>query len=95
MSESTPPATPPSTDQLQSAHEAALAPLITARAGQGTTSDWALVRALVHRAVHVAAERKAGEYCAVATLLAEMITHAHEVMHPGDRSAPDHTRPVH
>jgi hypothetical protein len=82
-------------DELQSGHEAALKPLIAARAGKSPESDWALVRALVHRAVHIAQERKAGEFCAVATLLAEMIGHAHEVMHTADRSAPAHTKDVH
>jgi hypothetical protein len=82
-------------EELQSQHEAALDRLLNDRAGKGRDSDWALVRALVHRAVHLTSERKAGEYCAVATLLAEMITHAHEVLHPGDGNAPSHGAGVH
>jgi hypothetical protein len=82
-------------DDLQKAHEAELAPAMAALSGKGGESDWALVRALVHRAVHLAAERKAGEFCAVATLFAEMIGHAHELLHPGGRSAPAHSAPVH
>ena len=72
-------------DELQKQHEAQLNALLDKLAGKGAEADWALVRALVHRAVHVAAERKAAEYCAVSTLLAEMIGHAHQLMHPGDR----------
>jgi hypothetical protein len=82
-------------EELQSEHEAAVDRLLAERAGRGKDSDWALVRALVHRAVHLTSERKAAEYCAVATLLAEMITHAHDVLHPGDRNAPSHGAGVH
>jgi hypothetical protein len=74
------------TEEMQKRHEAELQGALSALTGRGRESDWALARALVHRAVHLVAERKAGEYCAVATLLAEMIGHAHEVMHPGDRA---------
>jgi hypothetical protein len=78
-------------EDLQKAHEAALAPLLAGLGGKGGDSDWALVRALVHRAVHLAAERKAGEFCAVATLLSEMIGHAHDLLHPGGTTAPAHS----
>jgi hypothetical protein len=78
-------------DDLQKAHEQALAPMLTGLSGKGNDSDWALVRALVHRAVHLAAERKAAEFCAMATLLGEMIGHSHELLHPGDSSAPAHS----
>jgi hypothetical protein len=76
--------------ELQDEHEAELARFLATRGHDGAGSDWALVRALVHKAVHVAAERRAGEFCAVATLLAEMLNHAHQVMHPGQQhgSAP-------
>ena len=77
-------------DDLQKAHEAALAPVLAGLGGKGADSDWALVRALAHRAVHLAAERKAGEFCAVATLLSEMIGHAHELLHPADAAAHGH-----
>jgi hypothetical protein len=69
--------------ELQQNHETLLNQTIQSLAGQGAESDWALVRALVHKAVHLTAERRAGEFCALATLLAEMTTHAHEVMHTG------------
>ena len=82
-------------EELQSEHESALDRFLADRSGQGKESDWALVRALVHRAVHLTADRRAGEYCALATLLAEMIGHGHEVLHPGDSNAPSHTAGVH
>jgi hypothetical protein len=55
---------------------------------------WKVVRGLVHRAVHLAAPPRAGtatapeqiEYCSVATYLAEMIGHAHQ-LHHGDQPA--------
>ena len=78
-------------DDLQKAHEGALAPTLAGLGGRGSESDWALVRALIHRAVHLAAERRAGEFCAVATLMAEMITHAHQLMHPGPADAQTHS----
>jgi hypothetical protein len=76
-----------SVDDLQKRHEAALKPALAGLMGKGQDSDWALVRALVHRAVHIAAECNAAEFCAVATLLSEMIGHGHELMHPGDKAA--------
>ena len=85
----------PSIDELQRTHEAAIDALLEKHVGRGQDSDWALVRALVHRAVHLAAEKKAAEYCAVATLLAEMIGHAHGLCHPGDRADASHASNVH
>lgn len=82
-------------EELKKQHEAAVDELIAKLAGKGGESDWALARALVHRAVHLAAERKAAEFCAVATLLAEMVGHAHGLMHPADRNAPAHGAIVH
>ena len=82
-------------DDLQKAHEQALAPTLAGLGGRGGDSDWALVRALIHRAVHIAAERQAGEFCAVATFLAEMVTHAHQLLHPGPADAPAHTGRAH
>jgi hypothetical protein len=78
-------------EELQKGHEAELTGAIAALAGKGRDSDFALARALVHKAIHLVADRKAGEFCAVATFLAEMIGHAHGLLHPGDRSAPDHS----
>ena len=73
---------------LQKKYEAELSAVVDRRIGQGRASDWALVRALIHRAVHLAADRKAGEFCAVALLMAEMTTHAHDLMHGKDEPAP-------
>jgi hypothetical protein len=70
-------------EELQKQHEDALGAVIAGLSGKGKASDWALARALIHKAVHLTAERKADEYCAVATFLAEMISHAHGLMHPG------------
>ena len=85
----------PTIDELQKAHESRLDDLLARLAGKGTDSDWALVRALVHRAMHLAAERKAAEYCAIATFLAEMIGHAHGLCHPGDPAAASHGGNMH
>jgi hypothetical protein len=77
-------------EELQQGHEERLTAAIATLAGKGRESDWALARALVHKAVHLVADRQAGEFCAVATLLAEMIGHAHGLMHPADAAAPAH-----
>ena len=89
------PTSKPTIDELQKHHEAALDDFLTRLAGKGADSDWALVRALVHRAVHLSAERTAAEYCAVATFLAEMIGHAHGLCHPEDRADASHDDRVH
>ena len=68
----------------QAQHEARIDALIKELAGRGAESDWALARALVHRAVHLIADRRAAEFCRVAVLFAEMVTHAHELMHSKD-----------
>jgi len=68
-------------DDLQKEHEARLSALVTELVGKGGESDLALVRALIHRGIHLAAERKAIEFCALATFLAEMIGHAHHLLH--------------
>jgi hypothetical protein len=78
-------------EEMQKQHERELDAAVAARAGKGKDSDFALARALVHKAIHLVAERKAGEFCALATFLAEMIGHAHGLMHPGDGSAPSHS----
>jgi hypothetical protein len=78
-------------DELQKRHESELTPAVNALAGKGKESDLALARALVHKAIHLVAERKAAEFCAVATFLAEMIGHAHGLLHPGDAAAPSHS----
>ncbi len=80
----------PTLDDLQKVHEAALDDLIARQGGKGAESDWALTRALVHKAMHLVAERRAAEFCAVATYLAEMIGHVHGLCHPGDPEAASH-----
>jgi hypothetical protein len=82
-------------EELQKQHEARLSSLVAELVGRGDESDLALVRALVHRGVHLVAERKSIEFCALATFLAEMITHAHQIMHGADKSAPAHKDVVH
>ena len=82
-------------DELQKQHEARFSSLLAELIGRGDESDLALVRALVHRGVHLAAERKNIEFCALVTFLGEMIGHAHQVMHGADRGAPAHKDVVH
>jgi hypothetical protein len=82
-------------EELQKQHEAELTGVVAGLAGKGKDSDFALARALVHKAIHLVADRKAGEFCAVATFLAEMIGHAHGLLHPGDRAADAHSAFTH
>jgi hypothetical protein len=79
-----------SIDDLQKQHESALTAAVVALTGKGKDSDFALARALIHKAIHLVADQKAGEFCAVATFLAEMVGHAHGLLHPADKSAPAH-----
>ena len=82
-------------DELQKQHEARLNALLTELAGRGGDSDHALVRALIHRAVHLAAERRALEFCALASFLGEMIPHAHGLLHHPDKASSTHHDAVH
>jgi hypothetical protein len=77
-------------DELQKQHEAHLDAVVAERAGRGKDSDLALARALIHRGVHLAADRKAAEFCALATFLAEMVGHAHGLLHGSDPAAATH-----
>ena len=77
-------------DEMQKKHEAKLDEALRSMGGGGRESDWALVRALIHKAVHVNADRKAGEFCAVATFLAEQTVHAHRLLHGGDAPGAPH-----
>jgi hypothetical protein len=77
----------PTVSDLQKQHEAKLDELLRELGGRSRESDWALVRALVHKAVHFNADRKAGEFCAIATFLAEQTGHAHKLLHSGDQPA--------
>jgi hypothetical protein len=82
-------------DEMQKQLEARLAPAIAELTGAGKESDLALARALIHRGVHLLAERRAGEFCGLATYLAEMLGHAHGLMHGADPAAPAHGDRVH
>jgi hypothetical protein len=82
-------------DDIQKQHEARLDPLLRELAGAGAESDLALVRALIHRGVHLAAERRIGEFCGLATFLADMVGHAHRLMHGADPGAEAHGDFVH
>ncbi len=82
-------------DELQKDHEARLDTFLAGMTGKGGESDWALARALVHRAVHLTAARKSAEFCAIATFLAEMVGHAHQLMHSGGDPAKAHHDVVH
>jgi len=77
-------------DTLQKQHEAKLDGLLREMTGRSRRSDWALVRALIHKAVHLNADRRAGEFCALATFLAEQTVHAHKLLHGGDKPAVAH-----
>jgi hypothetical protein len=82
-------------DDLQKAHETRLTALLDELGGRGAESDLALVRALIHRGIHLAAERKSMQFCALATFLGEMIGHAHQLQHGADQAAPVHHDIVH
>ncbi|HEX4406193.1 MAG TPA: hypothetical protein VH560_15250 [Polyangia bacterium] len=82
-------------DELQKQHEARLDGVIAELGGHGGESDFALVRALVHKAIHYAATRKTIQFCALATYLGEMIGHAHQLQHGSDQAAPAHHDVVH
>jgi len=77
-------------DDIQKQLEARLAPAIAELTGASKESDLALARALIHRGVHLLAERRVGEFCGLATYLAEMVGHAHSLMHGADPAAPTH-----
>ncbi len=82
-------------EELQKEHEARLSALASELSGRGRDSDLALVRAMIHRAVHLAADTKAGEFCALSTFLAEMISHAHQLLHDRNPTANVHQDIVH
>ena len=56
---------------------------------------WAIVRGLIHRAVHYATEKPGVEYCALATYLGEQIGHAHKLAHGDNPASPKHKENVH
>ena len=61
----------------------------------GDDLTFTVVRALIHRAVHLGAESKRVEYCALSTYLAEMIAHAHKLAHGENPKAAAHKDMVH
>jgi hypothetical protein len=56
---------------------------------------WAIVRGLIHRAVHYATEKPGVEFCALATYLGEQIGHAHKLAHGENPRSPKHSENVH
>jgi hypothetical protein len=82
-------------DDLQKQHEAKLDAFIREQGDNGAESNLALARALIHRGVHLAADRRAGEFCGLATFLCEMVSHAHGLMHGGDPASAKHGDNVH
>ena len=82
-------------DDLQKQHEERLDAFIRDLVQGGQESDLALARALIHRGVHLAIDRRAGEFCALATYLAEMVGHAHGLMHGADPGSGKHGDMVH
>ncbi|MEW5849083.1 MAG: hypothetical protein AB2A00_09720 [Myxococcota bacterium] len=56
---------------------------------------WDLARAFIHRAVHVATQKPAVDFCAVATYLAEMVQHAHKLAHGENPQSPAHREDAH
>ncbi|MEP6655385.1 MAG: hypothetical protein ABJA82_18610 [Myxococcales bacterium] len=87
-------------DDLQKQHEAKLDAFIKEQAAQGgagagAESNLALARALIHRGVHLAVDRRAGEFCGLATFLCEMVSHAHGLMHGADPASAKHGDNVH
>ncbi len=56
---------------------------------------WAIVRGLIHRAVHYATERPGVDFCALATYLGEQIGHAHKLAHGENPRSTKHKENVH
>jgi hypothetical protein len=61
----------------------------------GEELRWSLTRALIHRAVHYAAEGGGVEFCALASYLGDMVGHGHKLMHGDNPKAPVHREFVH
>ena len=82
-------------DEMQKQHETRVTALVQELSGRSGESDVALMRALIHRAVHLAADKRAAEFCTLATYFAEMITHAHDILHGRDNKASLHADVLH
>jgi hypothetical protein len=61
----------------------------------GPELRWSVTRALIHRAVHYGTERGGVEFCALATYLADMVSHAHKLAHGDNPKAQSHKDVVH
>jgi hypothetical protein len=82
-------------DELEERASALAQKLATEFADLGDDVRWLVTRALVHRAVHFATEKPGVEFCALATYLGEMITHAHKLAHGENPKAQSHKDVVH
>lgn len=71
--------------ELEQRLTAVLTGLIAEYADLGGEARWAVCRAAIHQAVHVATQAGGAEYCTLATHLADMIVHAHKLAH-GERA---------
>jgi hypothetical protein len=90
-------------DELEARVDELIAKMAQEFADLGKELRFTLARALIHRAVHHAAVRPSAahqenfdvEFCAVTTYLAEMIGHAHQLMHGNNPKAPAHRDVMH
>ncbi len=80
-------------DELNQQVERLIGQLTREFADLGDEARWRITRALLHRAVHFATAQPGVDYCALATYLAEMIGHAHQLAHGKDERA--HKTPGH
>jgi hypothetical protein len=67
-------------------------------AGRGDAprdAGWPVIKALIHRAVHLAAQSRSAEFCTLAAYLGEMVGHAHGLMHGNDPKAAVHADHLH
>ena len=84
----------PSEKDLQLEFEERLGEVVADLDAASPERGVALCRALIHKAVHLAADTRGIEFCTIATYLGDMVSHAHGLMHP--QGQPDrHDRPVH
>ncbi len=82
-------------DDLENRLSEAIQKLANEFSDLGDDLRWSVTRALIHRAVHFGAESQGGvEFCTLSTYLAEMVGHAHKLMH-GDSPGPTHKDMVH
>ena len=82
-------------DELEKRLNQTLQTLTTEFADLGEELRATLVRSLVHRAVHLAAEGPGVEFCTVVTYLAEMIGHAHKLQHGDNPKGAKHKDVLH